>query len=142
GGGRRGARGHVDLEYPRRATATTTRCCRPADGSAPRGEKESDDGGEREGDHGRPAHGEGRGRGAGRSGQRDATQGWGHRLPLPLRQLREQALLRRRPQEGRLQSLTSGPTLSPPGRGRGEGLTATAARAAARSRRRPLQPVR
>src|SRR4030095_10144598 len=63
-------------------------------------------------DYGRSAPGEGRGRGAGCAGQRDTRQGRG-RVPLPLRSLREQAVLRRRPQASRLQVLESDDTAPP-----------------------------
>src|SRR5262249_15353186 len=118
-GGQRGGRGHVDLEYTRRATATTTGCCRSADGAhAPSGEKESDDGGGGGSEQGRPAPCKRGGRRARPAGRRECTPGRGDCLPLPLRQRGEQALLRRRPQEGRLQRLARLPSPSPL---RGEG---------------------
>src|SRR6266542_856403 len=67
----------------------------------PGGETDARD---RETSSGRPASGEGRVRGAGRAGQSDPRKGRRH-LSLPLRSLREQALLRREPQEGQLQVL-------------------------------------
>src|SRR6266536_5043424 len=76
----------------------------------PGGETDARD---RETSSGRPALGEGRVRGAGRAGQSDPRKGRRH-LSLPLRSLREQALLRREPQEGQLQVLAISEEASPP----------------------------